>query len=952
MHRLGKRLKVALLALAIAAPGAAHAAGEQFGRISGNVIEQASGAPIPGASVVVSGPTMIGGPRTLQTGDDGHYEAVGLPQGRYDVEVSYAGVKPIRRRVAVRQGETTPLDINWSPELAQAEVTVVVEERHMTKPDSTQTGTVISSESEGKVAMADRRYQFFANQVAGIASVDNGLLQVVKGGNELANRYLIDGIDITDPVVDTFSANINLDIVASEEVLTGGMEAQYNALGGVFNVITNAGSDEWHVDSSIYINNAAFSAPNKYGSGVLNGYQQFSSQPGPPQQTYQANINVGGPILKHRLWFSISAEYLYEEYSIPVGPPINVQHPSFYRHQFLGHLKLTWAPNDKHRISLAVHADPAFLNNFNGRFSGLANYELGVAESRQNQGGVFLAFTWDYFHSQNVNAQINAGYQWQQLDHGPQGVLGTVNYGPTDQDAMYGYSAMNKTYEAERPQHTNLLDSTVWYNGGDISRDQRHQVMIDPSVSIRGTGAGQHDAKIGLQTKFAYHTNSFHRPGGRSYDDNNGGLLEGGLCDDSPMSNGNGCFLRFDQPDYSQHEWGMTIGGYLQDRWKPFKRLTILPGIRVDWGITKNTLSQTVSNLVAAGPRLGFTYDLTGDQKTVFSAFYGRSNEVMTLMLNNFADVTSVGTVNLWNQQSHSFQPSYYTGGSGGYRIDPNMVAPHTDEITLSLRREIFHNSIASLEYTYKKTSNIYDAVEVNQIWDPTGTHVVGYVNGQSEQVFKVSTPDANYRLYHGIDMIVESRPTPAWDFYAAYTLSWTYGHGAEQLGQIGGYIGSSAFYNPREAMFFDGYLPEDHRHNLKLRASYTWKGLVIGALFNYISGSPLSKGFFNQTDGGFTNYRSPQGTDPGKGSSALSTPNNPQQWSEFRLPDLVNIDLRIGYDFHEFIHQHVILMADFFNLLNLSGVTGIDTSNSSTFSTVQARQNPLRFEVGVRYVY
>src|SRR5579859_7002450 len=137
MHRpVRKILKVALvLAVGVLAPRAAHAVGEQNGRISGTIIEAASGAPVPGASVTASGPALIGGPRTIATSDEGHYEFVELPPGRYDVEVSYSGVKPIKRRVVVRQGENVPLDIQWSPELAQAEVTVVVEERHMTKPD-------------------------------------------------------------------------------------------------------------------------------------------------------------------------------------------------------------------------------------------------------------------------------------------------------------------------------------------------------------------------------------------------------------------------------------------------------------------------------------------------------------------------------------------------------------------------------------------------------------------------------------------------------------------------------------------------------------------------------------------------------------------------------------------------------------------------------------------------
>ena len=109
--------------------------------------EAATQTPLAGADVRVSGPALIGGARATQTDDDGRYELVELPPGIYDVEVSYPGVKPIRRRVVVRQGETAPLDIAWSRRAsAEAEDTVIVEERHLTKPDSTQTGTVISAD--------------------------------------------------------------------------------------------------------------------------------------------------------------------------------------------------------------------------------------------------------------------------------------------------------------------------------------------------------------------------------------------------------------------------------------------------------------------------------------------------------------------------------------------------------------------------------------------------------------------------------------------------------------------------------------------------------------------------------------------------------------------------------------------------------------------------------------
>lgn len=931
-----------------AAPRAAHAAGETTGRIAGSVTEAQTGAPVPGATVTVSGPALIGGPRTYTTADDGRYLAVELPPGRYDVEVSYSGVKPIRRRIVVRQGETAPLDIAWSAELAQTEVTVVVEERHLTKPDSTQSGTVISADTQAKIASA-RRYQFLAGQVAGVSNdITGGLNPNIKGGNLLANRSLVDGLDITDPTTNTFSANMNFDSVASVEVITGGMEAQYNSLGGVINLISTSGSDEWHVDASFYVNNSAFTATNKYGPSLYSGYRQFDRGPKPPTESYQANLNVGGPIVKHRLWFNTSVEYLYESQAQPKGPPINVQHPSYYRHQVLARIKLTWAPNERHRLTLTASSETGFLNNIGTRYYGLANYTLGAAELHQDQGGVFTTLQWDYFHSQNANLTVQGGFQWSYINFGPQGYFGSIEAPP----AGSKFSDKNFHYDRNQASHDNLSDGTTWYNQGgngfDYSEENKYTYALDPSLSLRGHLAGYHDSKMGIQSRFVQHKWYQHRPGGSKFvDSGETGGLESGLCNEQmPGAN---CFQRIDMPDWRAHRWGFGVGFFVQDRWKPFKRLTVLPGIRFDWGITKNTLGQTVSNLFGVGPRIGFTFDLTGDQKTIFSAFYGRANETMSLMPATYADLTGLETTYQFNPTTKTFEKYQESGGANGYQIDPNAKTPHSDEFTTSLRREIFRDSVAGIEYTYKKYSNLWDNVEVNQIWDPTGTRLIGYVNGEPRRIYKITTPDQNYRIYQGVDFTVESRPTPNWELYAAYTLSWLYGPGAEQFGQVVG-LTNSAFYNPRFTYLFEGYLPEDRRHQLKVRASYSYKGLTMGGFFSYQSGTPTTKLYYNQNDGfagGYTTHRTPQGTEPGGEN------NNPQSVAEFRLPERVSVDARVTYDFHGLIRQHLILIADFFNVFNLTPATAIENTDIPTYGQVTSRsQLPFRFQLGLRYIY
>jgi hypothetical protein len=930
------RLGLALLALAFA-PRAAHAVGEVNGRIKGNVVEAQTQAPVPGAQVKVSGKALIGNARVVVTGDDGSFQVYELPPGPYTVEVSYQGVKPIKKAVVVRQGETYPLDIQWSAELAEQEVTVVEESRRMTRPDQNSTGTVLTSDQMKRVA-TQRDYQDVAQQVASVTDVSGNGNPEIKGANYTQTRYMIDGLDITDPVTGTFSANINFDTISSIQVLTGGMEAQYNSMGGIINLITDGGSDDWKVNSSFYINNAKFSAGNQFGARLSNGIKLFDPTPRPVTQAYQANLSVGGPIVKHKLWFNVSLQYDYTEEAHGAAPPLNVTTAPRRFNGVQARLKITWAPSDKHRIQLSLSGDPAFIDNDNQDPGGLP-----VTEFAQIQGGAFVTLLYNYFASDKKEFDLQTGFQYNRLYFGPMGILRSVDNVPN------GYSARANTYDPNAAQHVNQTDNTTWYQGGDVGDDRRYTFQFDPSISLRGKAAGTHDAKIGLQSRYVVETFNGYTPGGSRFIDSGGGPFEAGICNETT---GNGCFQRIDIAPTTKKIWGYSLGGFIQDKWQPLKRLIIVPGIRVDWGITKNTLGQTVSNLFGFGPRLGMIVDITGDQKTMFKAFYGRSNEVMSLLPATNADVQGLSTVNVWDPASHSFVKDHTTGGTNGYRLDPYGNTPHVDEVTVSINREIFKDSVLEVDYTYKHFGNQWDSIELNQIWDPTGSRVVGYKNGNQEQIFRYSRPGDNWREYQGIDFTLESRPNEHWDLYAAYTLAWLYGPGIETFGQINATLfNQSQFYNPRMAQFYDGFTPNDVRHTIKLRASYNWKGLNVGTFLQFITGTPQTHLYWNQQDGQYQNRRSPTGTDPGS-KAAGNTPNDVTQISEFRIPDQLSVDLRASYDFHKLIKQHLMVIFDFFNLFNLGTTNQIEVTDIAQFGLATQRQKPFQMQLGLRYDY
>src|SRR5205814_1964091 len=173
---------------------------------------------------------------------------------------------------------------------------------------------------------------------------------------------------------------------------------------------------------------------------------------------------------------------------------------------------------------------------------------------------------------------------------------------------------------------------------------------------------------------------------------------------------------------------------------------------------------RTVSSLFGIGPRLAAIADITQDGRNVVSAAYGRANEVLSLLPVAYIDSNEAALTieREWDPMTKSFSRLVsQTGGPGGLVIDDKLSTPHTDEITLSARREIFTSTKLGLDYTWKRISNVWDAIEINQIWDPSGSRVVDWVDPKkkNQAISRYTTPDGNHRTYQGFSLYAEGQP-------------------------------------------------------------------------------------------------------------------------------------------------------------------------------------------------
>jgi len=332
----------------------AYAQSSTTGSIEGTVIDQ-NGAAVPGATVNVSGANLISA-QSATTDDSGRFRVLSLPPGRYTVTVEAAGkgfAKFETKDVEVNLSRTSSLDISLTP--GQVGATVNITDTAGTGVDQTQntTGTNVSSDQFSNFP-TQRTVQSLYSIAPTVAR--SGLRDAsgrdrdpsVAGSSGPENNYILDGVNTTDPAFGGSGANLPFEFVQEVEVKTGAYGAEYGrSTGGIFNVITKSGGNEFHGDAFGYLSTKSLVRDTKqfpFTGSAPNGFSELD-----------AGIDVGGPIAKDKLWFFGAFNpqqrknyFLTQVFHAPVNNKINTP---FYSG------KLTWALNQKNTFTFSTFGD-------------------------------------------------------------------------------------------------------------------------------------------------------------------------------------------------------------------------------------------------------------------------------------------------------------------------------------------------------------------------------------------------------------------------------------------------------------------------------------------------------------------------------------------------------------------------------------------------------------------
>jgi len=286
------------------------------GTIAG-VVKDATGAVVAGANVVVKSEATAA-ERATTTNNLGQYTVAALTPGKYEVTVSKSGFQTYKVKTEVTVGAHITIDAQLIVGSASMVVEVVAGSVATVNTESQQVDQLINSQQVATLPSLTRNvYDFVA--ISGNVSNGDSTTATTQGGGgqELSTRgvgfningqrqsgteILLDGVENISIFSVGVGNNIPVDGVQEYSVITNNFSAEYGrASGGVVNVTTKVGTNNWH--GSVW----EFNRLSDYTANTFNNVADDL-----PKGKYTRNMfgfQGGGPIIKNKLFVSGSTEW-------------------------------------------------------------------------------------------------------------------------------------------------------------------------------------------------------------------------------------------------------------------------------------------------------------------------------------------------------------------------------------------------------------------------------------------------------------------------------------------------------------------------------------------------------------------------------------------------------------------------------------------------------------------
>lgn len=815
-----------ILMILLLIPGISVAATN--GTIKGTVTDD-GGFVLPNVVISVTSDNLMGARQTLSS-DTGTFYISELPPGNYALEAKLDGYVTVQRpNVTVKIGQTATLNLVLPLEGSAVEI-VVEEQGNVIDTESGNVGSVLTKEFLERIP-AGRSYQQAAQLAAGVTG---GANPNMGGSSNQENTYMMDGVNITDPVTGTFSLNFNFDAIEQLQVLTSAYDPEYGQnLGGVLNIVTDIGSNNLEFRVYADIQNGEW-GPKQDAVFASDGTQLAPTDFDSRFDSRRLNAKVSGPIIRDKAWFVASYQYVR---TLIARSGIDLPR-DFEGHYVLG--KLTYSPNSSHRITLLGQTDPTTIDNIDQS----TRFIKPEAQGRQAQGGFLTSLRWEWYISadeQFLETQATVQKTYIEISSVPCTHNSSLGYHPCENDEME-----NNIDFKTAPR----IGSFFAYDQGNYpyyTFDDRWRINLGAKYSLLQVDfLGMHDFKVGVQNDILLWDRTVGYTGNINYYDLN-------ELSYNPDTYQNYYWVEYSGPlSYSTNS--NLFSTFIQDVYKPISNLTFRYGARYDRSVFRNDVGEAIIDQGVPSPRMSIIWDPFSDSKTKLVANYGR-----------FANPGRIGIADALSRSGFGYKlylGEWFNNFSSGVGnqfvfvpseanvfIHDNTIAPRADEVSLGAEREVITDLAASAYFTGKFTRNLHAFDETNLLWDTDGYNIIGTANGRSISYYRLRTPEVSQRNYLRTDLGIRKLRSDGWEAQFNYSYSVVRGT----------VLGTPSYFLavPQQVEYFlNGYLGTDIRHDIT--AGFSWDlpndpwDTRIGGTFFMESGYPLSRTYGN---GNFGDY-------------------------------------------------------------------------------------------------
>ena len=281
--------------------------GATAAQLNGTIHDE-SGAAVAKATVALRD-TDTNRTYTATSNDAGFYVLPNLPPGQYELKASFTGFSNYTRTgIVLSVGQSATIDVTLKVASLGEQVTVTGETQTI-EPSRTEVSQVIDTRAISSLPISGRLFTDFALLTPGVATGRTSLQSTITefevtrvsfaGMRDLSNEITVDGADNVNTATGSQRAAPSQEAVSEFRVVNNSFGAEYGrALGGIVNIVTKSGTNDYHGSIYDYLQNNATDARSLL-------------QPAPQPYVLRQNQfggTIGGPIKKDKTFFFMNYE--------------------------------------------------------------------------------------------------------------------------------------------------------------------------------------------------------------------------------------------------------------------------------------------------------------------------------------------------------------------------------------------------------------------------------------------------------------------------------------------------------------------------------------------------------------------------------------------------------------------------------------------------------------------